>query len=784
MEKEERLHMRRKGFISSFVIVLMIVYLLGGIPLTKMSAASKISVPGKVTGNCVYVRKIASRTGAKLVYKQQEVKLDKDHAVTIKGQTITNQEKWYQITFKLEKKTLSGYMLSDYIKLTLKTPVKAKIISSSSQKISTVVGKKVYLSLKGKAITLAKGKAVQILKEVQSGKQKWFYISFTYNKKTYRGYLAANSLTFSATAVTTASPKVSAKPTVTVTPKASAKPTATVTKKPIITPSTSKIPENTVIGKTGVVTAYALNVRVGAGTSYSNLLLNSAKVQITKGTVVTILESTKVNSSTWYKVSFYYQGQNLYGYVSGNYILVGGTTSPSSSVVPSQAANPEPASSAQTPSTSVIPLTDAQFEAALTKEGFPASYKSALRLLHQKYPLWQFKACKTGYSWEQAIAKENLVGKNLITNSKATGWKSYEKGAYNYATDAFIPFDGSTWVTCSKEALEYYMDPRNFLTTDGIFQFEYLAYEPEHQSIQGVESILKNTVLSSTSYIYQDREGKEQITTYGKTFMAAADYSKVNPFHLATRVKQEVVTSRGLSSSATGNFTGYQGYYNFYNIGAYHSTQANGAIINGLKFAKTGSNMSESNKATFLIPWNSPYNAIVGGAKYIGNNYINRGQNTVYLQKFNLSSYSTFSHQYMANVEAAKSEAQKTYSAYRNFTDIPVVFQIPVYDNMPAKNAPVPSNVKNPNNWLKTLSVTGCTLTPTFKVANSEDTTYTVMVDSETTSVKINATSVSSLAEVDGTGTRTLKNGTNTFEITVTAENGNVRTYILYVIRA
>ena len=266
--------------------------------------------------------------------------------------------------------------------------------------------------------------------------------------------------------------------------------------------------------------------------------------------------------------------------------------------------------------------------------------------------------------------------------------------------------------------------------------------------------------------------------------MAAADYSKVNPFHLATRVKQEVVTSRGLSSSATGNFTGYQGYYNFYNIGAYHSTQANGAIINGLKFAKTGSNMSESNKATFLIPWNSPYNAIVGGAKYIGNNYINRGQNTVYLQKFNLSSYSTFSHQYMANVEAAKSEAQKTYSAYRNFTDIPVVFQIPVYDNMPAKNAPVPSNVKNPNNWLKTLSVTGCTLTPTFKVANSEDTTYTVMVDSETTSVKINATSVSSLAEVDGTGTRTLKNGTNTFEITVTAENGNVRTYILYVIRA
>ena len=106
---------------------------------------------------------------------------------------------------------------------------------------------------------------------------------------------------------------------------------------------------------------------------------------------------------------------------------------------------------------------------------------------------------------------------------------------------------------------------------------------------------------------------------------------------------------------------------------------------------------------------------------------------------------------------------------------------------MPAKPAPVPSTALNPNNWLKSLSVSDssvCTMTPTFKVTNDTSTSYTVMVDSETTSVKINASSVSSFASVTGTGTKELEDGTNTFKIKVTAQNGDVRTYIVYVIKA
>ncbi|SES73721.1 cadherin-like beta sandwich domain-containing protein [[Clostridium] polysaccharolyticum] len=768
---------------------------------TRVESAS-CQVAAKVSGDNVYVRRKPGRTAQKLLDQEKEVTLSKEEPVTIKGQSFADNEKWYEISFSIGKKKKTGYMLSDYIVLSLKTPVKGKMISASGFKVRKKPETLQYVKVRNKVAALPKGRTVTIKKEINVNQKKWFYVSFVWNRKTCQGYVTGNALAFTGEQQV----KASKSPVPSQTAKASKSPVPSQTVKPSKTPSPVKetkpsktpVPSNqpqtssSVIGKTGVVTASALNVRTGAGTGYGNLMYQALKVQITKGTGVKILGCTEVNGSAWYHVSFSYKGENLNGFVSGNYILVGTTpvTTPGTKPVASRqpAVNPSaPAEKTPSLATETQPLSEKEFEKALEKEGFPESYKGDLRTLHQKYPLWQFKVYRTGQKWDTAIEKENIVGKNLITKSKASGWKSYEAKAYKWETDSFVPFDGSTWVTASKAAIEYYMDPRNFLTTDGIFQFEYLGYEPEYQKESGVESILKNTVLSHAVYGFTDGEGTKQNITYGKTFIEAANYSKVNPFHLATRVKQEVVTAKGLSSSATGLLKGYQGYYNFYNIGATHSTAPNGAVINGLKYAKTGGSLSEANKAAFLIPWNSPYNAIVGGAKYIGNNYIVRGQNTVYLQKFNLSSYNTFGHQYMANVEAAKSEAQKTYAAYQYFQDIPVVFYIPVYENMPAKKAPVPENVKNPNNWLETLTVSGSkalAMTPTFKVSNSENTSYTVMVDSATTSVTINATSVSSLASIAGTGVKTLELGTNTFKIKVTAQNGNVRTYSIYIIRA
>ena len=345
------------------------------------------------------------------------------------------------------------------------------------------------------------------------------------------------------------------------------------------------------------------------------------------------------------------------------------------------------------------------FEAKLTAENFPESYKTALRSLHALYPNWEFKTYHTGLEWNTVINAENVPAKNLIPNTKSVEWKSFDIGAYNWKTETFNVFDGSTWVTASREAIEYYMDPRNFLTTNGIFQFELLKYQSNYQKLAEVENILKGSAIYNSYYNYIDDSGTSQMISYAETFIKAAEYSGVSPYHLASRVKQEVVTGpTTLSGSVTGIYSGYEGLYNFYNIGA-NDSAGGGAIAKGLTFAKNGSGNANADKL-YMIPWISPYHSIVGGSYFIGSSYINRGQETIYLEKFNVTSISTYYHQYMTNVEAPYAESKKVMTTYNGMTDLPIVFSIPVYLNMPTIPAPMPTTKFNPNNRMKSLKIT------------------------------------------------------------------------------
>ena len=94
-------------------------------------------------------------------------------------------------------------------------------------------------------------------------------------------------------------------------------------------------------------------------------------------------------------------------------------------------------------------------------------------------------------------------------------------------------------------------------------------------------------------------------------------------------------------------------------------------------------------------PWNSPYKAIVGGAKWIANGYISAGQYNSYLKKFNVNpngQYAVYNHQYQDNIAAPSSESLKSSQAYeknglldQGTNSFPFVFTIPVYDNMADK---------------------------------------------------------------------------------------------------
>lgn len=476
----------------------------------------------------------------------------------------------------------------------------------------------VYKNTSGKKrAVLKKGKSVTILGEKTTGKTKWFRVQYKVKKKKVKGYIKEND--------------------VKMTLKSSAAGSVT-----------------------GVKTA--LRVRKKPGTKGAYYKIRGKELVLAKKQYVTITKVRTVKKQKWYQISFDYYGTPYKGYVQSKYIKL------TKKKVQKKVA--------------VTVLSQRDFEAELTAQGFPDSYKDALRKLHAAYPYWQFTAYKTGLDWNTVVEQECKLGRSLISNSKSEAWKSKEAGAYDEATGKWKVFDGSSWVQASREAVMYYMDPRNFLTIQGVFQFEQLEYQSQYQTATGVKNILSNTPFAASTFQYtDDQSGTTKEISYISAFLDAAKDSGVSPYHLASRVKQEVVTGATTTSIAvTGTTTQYPGIYNFYNIGA---TSGATPALKGLEWASNGN--------TYLRPWTNPYRSIVGGAMYIGSNYINRGQNTGYLQKFNVTPTGTYNHQYMTNVEAANSEALKTKNAYNGMLDsTPLVFSIPVYNNMPAVNCAAP----------------------------------------------------------------------------------------------
>lgn len=240
------------------------------------------------------------------------------------------------------------------------------------------------------------------------------------------------------------------------------------------------------------------------------------------------------------------------------------------------------------------------------------------------------------------------------------------------------------WVTASEKAVEYTMDPRRYLNEMQIFQFETLNYDSSTQNQEGVEKIFYGTLMYKNNITYVDTNGNKQSInkTYSKVVMEAASKYGVSPYHLASRIKQETACDINNNTSIKGNVSGYVGLYNYYNIGA---TGGDNPAIMGLAYARTQG-------------WTNPELAIKGGAKYIAEKYINVGQYTTYLQKFNVnddSTYALYTHQYMQNILAPSKESISTYNAYlkMDLLDIPFNFVIPVYTNMPES----PSDIYNLN---------------------------------------------------------------------------------------
>lgn len=213
-------------------------------------------------------------------------------------------------------------------------------------------------------------------------------------------------------------------------------------------------------------------------------------------------------------------------------------------------------------------VTDTAFEAKLSS--FPDSYKPYLRALHEKHPNWNFEALQTHESFSTALTEEN--GASAIQGNSA--YYLIENGSPVQAGN------DKGWYIPNRETLAYYMDPRNFLNEEYIFQFESLRYNKDHTEGM-IQSIIKGSFMDGISIL--------DTQSYASIFIEAGKTSGVSAVYLAALALQE--SGMGGGAATTGKafeYKGinYSGLYNYYNLGA--SSGAETPYKAGLVFASGG----------------------------------------------------------------------------------------------------------------------------------------------------------------------------------------------------
>ena len=304
-------------------------------------------------------------------------------------------------------------------------------------------------------------------------------------------------------------------------------------------------------------------------------------------------------------------------------------------------------------------------------------YSDLIDDLLKEHPNWTFTILFTGLDWDTVIRNETTAshGRNLVQN-KSGEWVCSVCGNKAY--------DNGSWRCASAATVSYYMDPRNSLYEDYIFQFENLKWVDGKYTIDGIEQIISDCDYLLTDTIsYTNTSGKKATIkkSYAQVIMDAAEAAGISPYHLASRIRHEQGPGKSASATATGTYSGYTGYYNFLNVNA--SGNGSSTIIkNALKYAKKQK-------------WTDPEKSIEGGAKFLAKEYIQYGQSTLYLQKFDVddSDDDLYWHQYQQNVSAAKTESTTIMQTYREIDsdlDMPFNFVIPVFENMPDAVCPMP----------------------------------------------------------------------------------------------
>lgn len=202
-----------------------------------------------------------------------------------------------------------------------------------------------------------------------------------------------------------------------------------------------------------------------------------------------------------------------------------------------------------------------------------------------------------------------------------------------------------TFVAASEAEVAEYMNPNNYYTDAYKYQFLDLS------SSNGISEDTLNAFLAE----------KGVMKGMGKVFIEAANKYNISEVYLVAHACLE--SSNGTSQLAKGVSTNGTTVYNLFGIGAYDSNA-----------------VSYGSKRAYELGWTSVEKAIMGGAEWISENYINRSdyrQNTLYKMRWNPECEGQ--HLYATDIAWAVKQAISIEKIFSSFENATLSFDIPVY---------------------------------------------------------------------------------------------------------
>ncbi|MDN7241737.1 GW dipeptide domain-containing protein [Planococcus sp. N028] len=235
------------------------------------------------------------------------------------------------------------------------------------------------------------------------------------------------------------------------------------------------------------------------------------------------------------------------------------------------------------------------------------------------------------------------AGAKVTIKNQGTGWHEISYGAWRNPTSS----DVAT-----------YLDPNN---ND---KFQHLLLTTS----AGVSAIELNKILV----------GKGILTGLGQAFINGGRQYNVNEIYLISHALLE--TGQGTSALANGvevgknaagtpvlvttanrsSLTAIKKTYNMFGIGAVDFNALAGGAI---KAYNSG--------------WFTPEAAIVGGAQFVGTNYLDRGQDTLYKMRWNPANPAT--HQYASDIGWAAKQTVRMNALYNMLDSYTITLDIPKY---------------------------------------------------------------------------------------------------------